>query len=234
VKNLLKAALLIAIFAAAILPAGANVLIGPATPQADAIQIPTLNYFGPGPQAYSNYTWTSTNATYQDGSVFGYTGGYGFAGNGSWDGLLGPMIGLNDSSAYYGVTDTMTLTFNGAPVYEIGDYFNYVPGSSAPTTLSVYGAGDVLLDTLNLNTVAIPDITDTGVWITFTETTAIADFTLTDNFVGFTDPYSLGNTTPALPNGPPAATPEPSSLLLLGTGIAGLGGLVRRKFAKAL
>src|ERR1039458_6878951 len=129
-KNLLKATLLIAILAAAALPAGATITIGSATPTVDTIQIPTLNYFGPGPQSFtgtdaaSTYTWSSTNATTQGGSVYGYTGGYGFVGNGYWDGALGPMIGVNDSTDVYGVTDVMTITFTGAPVYEAGDYFN--------------------------------------------------------------------------------------------------------------
>jgi hypothetical protein len=33
---------------------------------------------------------------------------------------------------------------------------------------------------------------------------------------------------------PPTTVPEPSSLLLLVSGIAGLGGMLRRKIAKAL
>ena len=48
--------------------------------------MPVVNYFGPGPQTYANHTWTSTNATYQGGSVFGYVGGYGFGSNGYWNG----------------------------------------------------------------------------------------------------------------------------------------------------
>ena len=53
-KNLLKATLLIAILAAAALPAMAGTItIGPATPTADAIQIPTSGYFGPGPQSFT-------------------------------------------------------------------------------------------------------------------------------------------------------------------------------------
>jgi hypothetical protein len=235
-KNLMKATLSIAILAAAALPAVAGTItIGPATPTADAIQIPTANIFGPGPQSYvgtdaaSTYTWTSTNATYQGGAVYGWTGGYGFLGNGEWDGALGPMVGVNDSFAEYGVTDTMTITFTGGPVYEAGDFFNYVPGGNTPTTLNVYGASG-LLSTIDLNNTTFPSGTDVGLWVTMTESVPITYFTVQDNFVGFADPYD-GTYIP--PSGP-SSTPEPNSLLLFGTGLVGFAGVIRRKFAKSL
>jgi len=241
-RNPLQATLFIAVFAATALPAGATSTISSTpTPAADAIQIPTSNYFGSGPQSYvgsdpaSVYTWTSTNASFQSGAAFGYTGGYGFGGNGYWDGGLGPMNGVNDAFNVYGVTDTMTLDFTSStPVYEIGDYFNFVPGGTTPTTLSVYD-GATLLDSVNLNNYTFPSGTDVGLWVTFTESSPITSFTQADNYVGFADPYTTGYTTPVIPiTGPSSATPEPSSLLLLGSGLAGLAGLLRRKFAKSL
>jgi PEP-CTERM motif len=110
-----------------------------------AVAIPALNYFGGGPQTFgTGITWSSTNVFNQGGSVFGLTGVYSFAANGSWDGGLGPMIGLNDSYDYYGVSDTMTFSF-ASPITSFSAFFNYVPGSYTPTpepgTLVMLGSG---------------------------------------------------------------------------------------------
>ena len=87
--------LLVGLACLLVVQAGATVTVG--TPWIGTLPMPVLNYFGPGPQSFANYTWTSTNAVNQGGSVYGYTGGYGFGGNGFWNGRLGPMAGLNDS-----------------------------------------------------------------------------------------------------------------------------------------
>jgi len=184
---------------------------------------PSINYFGPGPQTFGvgNVVWSSTNAANQGGSVFGYTGGYGFINNGFWDGALGPMIGLNDSFDAYGVTDTMTFAF-ASPLRSVGAFFNYVPGDSTITTIAVYDASHTLIESYNPtwnfgNTGCI----DCGQLVGFAEGTAnISYLTLTDNYVALVNLTTDFNTS---------TTPEPSSLLLLGSGVLGLAGVIRRK-----
>ena len=159
----LFALLVVSMFLLAV-QAGATVVIGQV---GSNLPMPTINYFGAGPQTYGNYTWSSTNASTQGGSVYGYTGGYGYLANGSWDGALGPMAGVNDSFDVYGVTDTMTFAF-ASPLAWVGGFFNYVPGGTTPTTLSVWDTSNNLIESYNL-TFLTGGGTNSGEWIRFVE-----------------------------------------------------------------
>ena len=97
--------------------------------------MPGVNAFGAGPQSFSGITWTSTNSATQGGSVFGYTGPYGFNANGNWNGVA--MAGVNDSTDAYNIADTMTFTFDKA-VSAFGGEINCSPAKppsiSRPST----------------------------------------------------------------------------------------------------
>jgi hypothetical protein len=196
--------LAIALLGAGSLTASATPIIG-YVPQSAQIPIPSDLVEGGGPVTSGNYTWSSTNLYNGGGSVFGYTSGYGFGGNGSWDSAMGPIIALNDSYDDYGVTDTMTIAFT-TPVYEVGDFFNYVPGGSTPTTIAVYDASMDLIESYNLDFLTSGG-PDTGEWLGFLETTPISYFTMSDNYIAMA-------TTP---------TPEPSTLtyFLLAAAVCG-------------
>ena len=191
-------------------------------PGGTVIPMPAIEYFGPGPQNFGpGITWTSTNSTNQAGSVFGYTGRYSFLDNGSWTGSLGPMAGLNDSNDAYGVTDTMTFAFS-TPIAGVGGFINYVPGSNNPTVISVYDSSNTLIETSML-TFITGGGDNTGSFYGFLEGSPnISYFTLTDNYIGITD----------LTTSDPSAVPEPATMLLLGSGLVGMGVYARRKFRK--
>jgi hypothetical protein len=209
---------LLAVCFLAVSQAGAGVDFS--LPSSAYIQIPTANYFGGGPQSGVGYTWTSTNTTNQGGSVFGLTSGYGFGNNGIWDGALGPMAGVNDSYANFSVTDTMTFAFTD-PVSIIGGFMNYVPGGSTPTTIAVYDSGMNLIESYNL-TFLTGQVTDAGQTLGFQEATAdISYFTMTGNYIGI---VSVSGTN--------ILSPEPGSMMLLGSGILLAIGLGRRRFSR--
>ncbi len=204
---------LITAFLLAVVPAGASVITS--LPGGSVIPMPAVGYFGPGPEVFGpEITWTSTNASNQGGSVFGYTGGYGFDVNGYWDGSLGPMAGVNDSYDSWDVTDTMTFAF-ATPVSAVGGFIDYVPGST-PTTIAVYDTGKNLIESYNL-TFTTGGGTNTGQFLGFQESgPTIASFTLTDNYVGLTDLTIL-------------PTPEPGTFLPAAAGLLAVAGLIRRK-----
>jgi hypothetical protein len=181
--------------------------------------MPADNYFGPGPETFGpGITWTSTNASDEGTSVFGWTGGYGFLGNGTWGGDLGRMAGLNNSYDFYGVTESMTFTF-ATPVSAVGGFLNYVPYQTTPTTIAVYGVDDNLIGSYNL-TFLTGGGDDLGQFLGFQESSAvIKSFVLTDNFIGIVNLTYAGG----------SVVPEPGTLFPAAAGVLLLAGLIRRK-----
>lgn len=214
-----KFVLLFLVFTALIVAqAGASVVTS--IPGGYVFTLPAVNSFGGGPQTVApGITWTSTNVntscgTGGCGSVFGFTGLYGFGFNGDWTGALGPMAGLNDSTDFYGASDTMTFSF-ASPAFAVGGFLNYYPNSSNPTTIAVWDSMGNLIESYDL-TFNTSGANDTGAFYGFQETSPIISyFTLTDNYIGIT--------------GLTAVIPEPSSLLLIGAGLLGIVGYGRRR-----
>ena len=211
--------LLLVIGALLAVQAGATVVTS--IPGGTVIPMPNMNYFGPGPQTFGTtnlVTWSSSNVSHQGGSVFGYSNGYGFGSNGTWDGSLGPMAGVNDIYLFYGVSDSMVFSF-AQPVTAVGGFINYYPDAiTTPTTIAVYDASWNLIESYNLSFSTGGGV-NSGFFYGFQETTPIKYFTLTDNYVGIT-------------NLTVSSVPEPGTLTLIGTGLLGAFGVVRRRFSR--
>lgn len=204
-------AILTAALSLALVPATAGVITS--FPGGWVVPMPVVEYYGTGPETFGpGITWSSTNATNQGGSVFGYTGQYSFIANGQWIDYPGTMAGLNNSYTHSGDVDWMTFTFAN-PVSEVGGFIDYAPDSLA-TTIAAYDAHGVLIESDEL-TFSTGGAMNSGQFLGFQESAPIiSQFVLTNGYVGLTD-----LTVPA---------PEPGTLFPAAAALVALAGLLRR------
>jgi hypothetical protein len=177
-------------------------------------------------------------ATTQDFNAYGAGTGLGY-GNAEWIGspsLAFPGFTLNstgsslqlDAPGYFGATNyellggdnaTLTIDFNAtqsAFAIDLRDFSGY----GGTDTITVYGADDTTV--LGTYYIAL-----NGSVVTFTDTGESAPIGAVNLGVVSGEDWS-GILQSVTYNGA-ASTPEPGTLTLLGVGIVGLAGLVRRK-----
>lgn len=186
---------------------------------------PVNNYYagglggsGSGPGPNYGITFTSDSLAIISGA-FGGTGN--FSGSPTMPTILFFLTGAGDIMNVAGGFDTGFSFYYSAVVY--------------PGTVTVYdglnGTGNVLA-TLNLPVTpsgGAPECTYGAycpwfpVGVTFSGTAYSVNFSGTANYIGF-DNITLGSDIPT------PGIPEPGTLALFGSGVIGLGGLLRRKF----
>ena len=173
---------------------------------ATTYEFAALNHMGSGPITIApGITWTSQSAY----SVYGWTHGYGFGGNGSWNSPLS-MIGSNSG------TDSMRIDF-ASPVSAVAAFMNYAPGYGTPT-MAVYNHQNSLLESYVLN-FATGGGSNNGEVHGFQESIAnIAYMTLSGAYIGAAHLQVLAG-----------SVPEPTSYALVAIALAAAAAAARRR-----
>jgi len=168
-----------------------------------------------------------TNGSFETGDFTGWTTGGNFGATGVTSGPFYDYSGAEDGQFYTymgpvgsDATLSQTLTTVAGAQYNISFWFASVGDN--PSDFSVSWDGTQLLSLSNPNTGSnYTQYTYTGV--------GTGSDTLTFSFRD--DPGYTALDNVSVTQAAPTA-PEPSTFLLLGTGILGLGGIVRRKLGR--
>jgi hypothetical protein len=169
-----------------------------------------------------------TNGSFQNGDFSGWTTGGNFIDTFVESGAFSYYSGDQDGDGFYaalgpvGADGSLSQTFSDHAGQQYNISFWFASNGDNPSDFSVLWDGAPLLSLTNPNT---------GVnWLLFSlQAMGTGTDTLTFNFADNPAYMALDNVsvTEAAPT-----APEPSSFLLLGTGILGLGGIVRRKLGR--
>jgi hypothetical protein len=137
----------------------------------------------------------------------------------TFGGLMNSPAATGDSVDYPTATILNIAFATGADSVSF-TFDNY--GDNGTSAFTALGPGAVVVDTA-----IIPNDGSSFQTVTVTGTD-ITDLQITNGEPGTDWGFAVGSLTYT----PLAATPEPSSLMLLGTGILGLAGMARRKFSR--
>lgn len=138
----------------------------------------------------------------------GYTSGYGFNTNGSWNGIS--MIGLDRASGYF------TIDF-AAPISAFLGELNWATGTGGDASIEIYGLSG-LLESLTLESNGVNAVAP-GFRGFSRATNDITSVRFNNEYIGVRNISTLSA----------AAVPEPATWLMMILGFAAIGGTMRRR-----
>lgn len=212
-------ALAMAMAASLFVGAQSQAAVVSAIPGGTVVPFPPVNSSSSGPFTNAGVTYESSYGS----SVYGYTGSYGLAENGSWSGGGTPYIGLNASSG------SMTLTFD-VPQSAVGGFVSYAqyggnPNSYGTPTMAVYDSANNLIEQTIL-TFITDGSENSGLFIGFSESSAdIAKLVLSNAYIVLRD-LTLSDV-------PVTSTPLPAAFPLFAAGLGFVALFTRRKRQRA-
>jgi hypothetical protein len=185
-------------------PAGATVITS--LSGGTSVPMPSVDYSGAGPQTFGpGITWTSSYSN----ANFGWTGYYGFVGNGFWSGT--PMAGTNSPTAF------MNYTFS-TPISAFLSEVNWAPGYSngANIFMSAFDSSNALIETFQFAN-GSSNLVSPGYYGFQEDSSSIARIEFSGGYIGDRN-ISISS-----------AVPEPSTWAMLILGFAGVGFMAYRR-----